>query len=382
MRTSHVAVISIALIAAGWVGWSYLGRSATASDAAPVPSAQVPVTATTAAAQDVPVFETGLGTVQTINTVNVKTRVDGQILQAFFIQGQEVKQGDKLFLIDPRPYQAALDQAVANRMKDTAQLVGAQRDLERYGKLVGSGYQTRQSFEDQQATVAQLQAAIQADQAAIERARLNLEYTSIVTPLTGRTGARLVDPGNYVQTSAGASLVSITQMQPIDVSFTLPAKTLDAIRRNQAAHPLAVEAFTAAGDALIAKGTLHFIDNHIDDTTGTIMLKGRFANTNEALWPGEFVDVRLIIATRKDAVTVPAETVMAGPTGDYVYVIRPDDTVQRRTVQVASRQDGLAVIAKGLKAGEHVVLAGQYRLANDVKVRIEANTAPAPKQAG
>lgn len=382
MHLRHVATMTIALAVAGWAGWSVLGRHTTVSDAAPLPVAQVPVTATRAVAQDVPVFDTGLGTVQAINTVNVKTRVDGQILQAFFTQGQEVQQGDKLFLIDPRLYQATLDQAVANRLKDVAQLAGAQRDLERYGKLVGSGYQTRQSFEDQQATVAQLQASIQADQAAIEQARLNLDYTSIVAPLSGRTGARLIDPGNYVQTATGTPLVSITQVKPIDVSFTLPAKDLDAIRRNQASGALAVNVYAAGGGALIARGTLDFIDNHIDDSTGTIALRGRFANTDEALWPGEFVDVRLIISTRRNSVTVPAETVMAGPDGDYVYVVRSDNTVQRRTVQVASRQDGLAVIAKGLAAGEQVVVAGQYRLANNVKVRIEANTAPAAKQAG
>jgi multidrug efflux system membrane fusion protein len=297
-------------------------------------------------------------------------------MQVFFTQGQEVKQGDRLFLIDPRPYQATLDQALATQLKDAAQLQGAQRDLERYGKLVGSGFQTRQSFEDQQATVAQLQAAVQADQASIEQARLNLQYTSIVAPFAGRTGAWLVDVGNYVQASAGTPLVSITQVRPIYVSFTLPGRELDAIRQNQASHQLEVDAYTAGGGQLRARGTLNFIDNHIDDSTGTIALKGEFANSDEVLWPGAFVDVRLIVATRKDAVTVPAQTVMAGANGDYVYVIGPDATVQRRPVQVASRQDGLAVIAKGVAAGEQVVVDGQYRLANNVKVRIDAATPP------
>lgn len=382
MRLRHVIAVVVGLAALGWGVRSLLAQHATAADTVAAPPPLVPVTATTAAPRDMPVFDTGLGTVQAINTVNVKTRVDGEIMRAYFTQGQEVQQGDRLFLIDPRPYQATLDQAVANQQKDAAQLAGAQRDLERYGKLVGSGYQTRQSFEDQQATVAQLQAAIQADKAAIEQARLNLEYTSITAPLTGRTGARLVDPGNYVQTGTGTPLVSITQLQPIFVSFTLPAKDLDAIRQGQAAHPLEVEAFATGDGRLIARGTLDFIDNHIDDSTGTIALKGRFANSDEALWPGEFVDVRLVLSVRKNAVTVPAETVMAGPNGDYVYVIRPDETVLRRGVEVASRQDGMAVIATGLAAGERVVLAGQYRLANNVKVRVENAPATAMKQAG
>ena len=381
MRLRHVVAVLVSLAGTGLGARLVLGDHAAAEDTAPAPPL-VPVTATTAAARDMPVFDTGLGTVQAINTVNVKSRVDGEIMRDVFTQGQEVKQGDRLFLIDPRPYQATLDQAVANRLKDAAQLAGAQRDLERYGKLVGSGYQTRQSFEDQEATVAQLQAAIQADKAAIEQAQLNLQYTSIIAPLTGRTGARLVDPGNYVQTGTGTPLVTITQMQPIHVSFTLPGKDLDAIRRGQAAHALEVRAFAAGGGKLIATGTLDFIDNHIDDSTGTIALKGRFANSNEALWPGEFVDVRLILSHRPDAVTVPAETVMAGPSGDYVYVIRPNETVARRSVTVADRQDGMAVIATGLAAGERVVVAGQYRLANNMKVRIEATTTATAKQAG
>ncbi len=375
MRMGSIAATTAVTIAVGLGGWFFLGHRITRTDAAPLPATQVPVTATVATARDVPIFDQGLGTVQTINTVNVKSRVDGQIMQVFFTQGQEVKQGDKLFLIDPRPYQATLDQAVANRQKDQAQLLGAQRDLARYAKLVGPGFQTRQSFEDQQATVAQLQAAVQADQAAIEQARLNLDYTNITAPISGRTGAWLVDFGNFVQASAGTNLVSITQIKPIDVAFTLPGGELDAIRRNQASGQLEVDAYAADAGRLLAKGRLDFIDNHIDDTTGTIALKGNFENPDEALWPGEFVDVRLILATRKNAVTVPVQTVMAGPTGDYIYVIGKDDTVQRRTVQVASRQDGLAVIAKGLGAGERVVVGGQYRLGNDVKVRIEANTA-------
>ena len=227
--------------------------------------------------------------------------------------------------------------------------------------------------------MAQLQGACRPTSAAIEEAQLNLEYTMIRAPIAGRTGAWLVDPGNYVQASAGTPLVSITQIKPIYVSFTLPATELDAIRQSQAAHPLEVDAYGAGRQDVLAKGTLSFIDNHIDTSTGTIALKGTFANTDERLWPGEFVNARLILATRHNAVTVPAQTVMAGPNGDYVYVIGPDDTVQRRDVQVASRQDGLAVIAKGLTAGEQVVVGGQYRLANNVKVKIE--TGPAPQAA-
>jgi multidrug efflux system membrane fusion protein len=212
--------------------------------------------------------------------------------------------------------------------------------------------------------VAQLQGALQADQAAIETQQLNLGFTEIRSPIGGRTGALLVDPGNYVQASTGTPLVSITQVKPIFASFTLPATNLDAIRQNQADHPLEVDAFGSDGKTLLGKGTLSFIDNHVDITTGTIALKGTFANADERLWPGEFINARLILSVRHNAITVPEQT------------ISPDDTVERRAVQLASRQDGLAVIAKGLAAGEKVVVDGQYRLANNVKVRIEAAAGP------
>jgi membrane fusion protein, multidrug efflux system len=377
MRTGRSVAIAAVVIGIGLGGWLLRGHDAARSAAAPQPNPAIPVTAGTAQAQDVPVYVRGIGTVQAINTVNVKTRVDGQMMQAFFTQGQEVQQNGPLFLIDPRPFQAALDEAKANAAKDTAQLQGAQRDLTRYGKLVGSGFQTRQSFEDQQATVAQLQGAVQADNAAIEAAQLNLGFTMIRAPIGGRTGARLVDPGNYVQASAATPLVSITQVRPIYVSFTLPATNLDAIRQSDAAQHPEVDAYSADGKTLLGKGVLSFIDNHVDISTGTIALKGTFENTNERLWPGEFVNARLILSVRHNAITVPAETVMAGSNGDYVYVIGPNDTVQRRAVQLASRQEGLAVITKGLAAGEKVVVAGQYRLANDVKVKIETTGAPA-----
>jgi membrane fusion protein, multidrug efflux system len=384
MRTGRIAAIAAVVIGVVLAGWLFHGRGTALSAAAAPPDPAIPVTAGTAKAQDVPVYVQGIGTVQAINTVNVKTRVDGQIMQAFFTQGQEVQQNAPLFLIDPRPFQAALDQAKADAAKDTAQLQGAQRDLARYGKLVGTGFQTRQSFEDQQATVGQLQGAVQADNAAIEAAQLNLGFSMIRAPIGGRTGALLIDPGNYVQGSAATPLVSITQMKPIFVSFTLPATNLDAIRQSQAAQPLDVDAYGADGKALLGKGALSFIDNHVDTTTGTIALKGTFANTDERLWPGEFVNTRLILAVRHNAVTVPAATVMTGPNGDYVYVIGPGDMAQRRDVQLASRQDGLAVIAKGLTAGEQVVVGGQYRLANNVKVKIETARAAAAdaRQAG
>jgi len=384
MPAGRLTAIAAVMIGTALVGWLLWGRDTAQSAASPPPNPAIPVTAGTAQAQDVPNYVQGIGTVQAINTVDVKIRVNGEIMQAFFTPGQEVQQNDRLFLIDPRPYQATLDQAKANTAKDTAQLQGAQRDLARYGKLVGSGFQTRQSFEDQQATVAQLQGAVQADDAAVETAQLNLGFTMIRSPIGGRTGARLVDPGNFVQASTGTTLVSITQVAPIYLSFTLPATNLDAIRQNQAKQVLEVDAYAADGKTLLGKGALSFIDNHVDTTTGTIALKGTFENTDERLWPGEFVNARLILSVRHNAVTVPVETVMAGPNGDYVYVIGPNDMAQRREVQVASRQDGLAVIAKGITAGEKVVVAGQYRLANNVKVRIETPGAPAAaaQQAG
>jgi membrane fusion protein, multidrug efflux system len=377
MRTRRIAAIAAMVIGVGLAGWLVLGRRSAHSAAPLPPSPAIPVTAGAATAQDVPVYAQGIGTVQAINTVNVKTRVDGQIIQAFFTQGQEVAQNAPLFLIDPRPFQAALDQAKANVAKDTAQLQGAERDLARYGKLVPSGFQTRQSYEDEQATVGQLHGQVQADEAAIETAQLNLGFTMIRAPIAGRTGALLVDPGNYIQTTAATPLVSITQMKPIYVRFTLPATDLDAIRQADATHQPEVDAYGADGTTLLSKGALTFIDNHVNTNTGTIALEGTFANADEKLWPGEFVNARLILSIRHNAITVPAETVMAGPNGDYVYVIGPNDMVQRRDVQLASRQDGLAVIAKGLSAGEKVVVAGQYRLANNVKVKIETDNAPA-----
>lgn len=373
MRTAHVAAATALLVVAGLGGWLVFGHEA-ARSAAPAPDSAIPVTAGVARSEDVPVYVQGIGTVQAMSTVNVKSRVDGEIVAVYFRQGQEVKQGDELFLIDPRPYHAALDLAKANEAKDAAQLQGAQRDMERYGKLVPSGFQSRQSYEDQQATVAQMQATVQADQAATETAQLNLGFTTIRAPFDGRTGARQIDRGNYVQASAGTVLTSITQIRPIYVSFTLPAVNLTAIQQGQANHPLAVQAFAEDGTTPLATGVLSFIDNHVDTSTGTIALKGEFANADERLWPGAFVNARLILSTRHDAVTVPEATVMTGPDGNYVYVIRPDSTVQRRDVQVTSRQDGIAVIGKGLAAGERVVVEGQYRLANNVRVRIEGGT--------
>ena len=373
MRAAHVWTAAVFIIGAGLGGWLILGREP-ARSAAPPANPTIPVTAGVARADDVPVYVQGIGTVQAINTVNVKSRVDGEIVAAYFKQGQEVKQGERLFLIDPRPYQAALDLAKATEAKDAAQLQGAQRDMERYGKLVPSGFQSRQSYEDQQATVAQMQGALQADQAAMEMAQLNLGFTTIRAPFDGRTGARQVDPGNFVQANAGTALTSITQVQPIYVSFTLPAVNLTAIQDGQAKHKLAVQAIAGDGTTLLATGELSFIDNHVDTSTGTIALKGEFANADEHLWPGAFVNARLILATRHDAITVPEATVMTGPDGNYVYVIRPDSTVQRRDVQVTSRQDGIAVIGKGLAVGERVVVEGQYRLANNVRVRVESGS--------
>jgi multidrug efflux system membrane fusion protein len=360
-----VLLVAAALIAY-WHGFGGNGPQATAQ----VPAPAVPVTAGTVLAQDVPVYLQGIGTVQAYNMVTVKTRVDGQIVKIGFKEGQEVKEGDPLIQIDPRPYQAALEQAQAAKQKDEAQLVGAKLDLERYSKLLGTGYQTRQSYDNQTATVAQLQAAIKGDQAMIDNAELNLGYADIRSPIDGRLGARLVDKGNLVHANDNTALVTITELKPIFVSFTLPQDTLDGVREEQQKAPLAVRAYSSDGDTLLSVGKLTLIDNSIDQSTGTIHLKARFDNLDERLWPGEFVSLRVILKTRPKVATVPAQTVEEGPNGHFAYIIKPDNTVERRTVDVAAIQDGIAVVTKGLSPGERVVVDGQYRLTQGARVRI------------
>ena len=384
MRTmKRFLLIGVLALLGGAAAWRLAGPAEGADRGPPgLGAAPIPVTAGTAEAKDVPVFVTGLGVVQAYNMVSVKSRVDGQITGLFFKEGQDIAAGARLFQIDPRPFQATLEQAAANKARDEALLAGAQLDLERYGKLLKKEFQTRQSYEDQQAVVGQYKGAVAADQAAIDAARLNLDYADIRAPLSGRTGQRIVDPGNFIQASQGTVLVSIAQLKPIFVSFTVPQDALDAIRRADAKAPLVAVAYGQDAKTVLATGRLSLVDNQVDAATGTIHLKATFDNADERLWPGEFVNMRLITATRKNAVTVPVQTVMQGPNGAYAYVIAPNGTVQRRAVVLTGQQDGLAIIAKGLSAGERVVVDGQYRLIDGSRVRITNPTAgSAPPQA-
>jgi membrane fusion protein, multidrug efflux system len=377
LRRAFVAA-AIIVMAVALVWWHSLGGNGPQATAQ-MPTPAVPVTAGTVRAEDVPVFLHGIGTVQAYNMVSVKSRVDGQIVRVDFKEGQEVKEGDPLFQIDPRPYQAALEQAEAAKQKDEAQLAGAKLDLERYSKLLGTGYQTRQSYDQQTATVGQLQAAIKGDEAQIDTAELNLGYADIRSPIDGRLGARLVDKGNLVHASDNTVLVTITEVKPIFVSFTLPQDNLDEMREYQQKAPLVVRAYTGDGSKLLSEGKLTLIDNSIDQSTGTIHLKARFDNLDERLWPGEFVSLRVILKMLPKVATVPSQTIEEGPNGSYAYVIKPDDTVERRAVDVASVQDGIAVITKGLTPGERVVVDGQFRLTEGARVRL---LRPAPGAAG
>jgi multidrug efflux system membrane fusion protein len=375
-------VVTIALAAAAATIPRVVGTLVPAADAqAPPPSGPgVPVTAGTVATANVPVFLNAIGTAQAYNMVTIKSRVDGQIVKVAFAEGQEVKAGDPLIQIDPRPFQAALDQALANQEKDSANLANAQRNLARDSALLKSNLAvSQQQYDNDKATVAADQALVDSDKAAIEAARLNLGYADIRAPIDGRLGLRLVDIGNMVRATDATGLVTISQLKPIFVSFTVPQENLHKIHEKQAAGDLSVVAYGGDNKTELAQGKLSVIDNAIDQPTGTIRLKATFANADERLWPGEFVNVRLVLSVRKDAPTVPAQTVQDGPTGSYAYVIKEDNTVERRPVEVAAVQDGLAVIAKGLSPGEKVVVDGQYRLTNGARVKVDEK---APGAAG
>jgi len=374
MRRLIVFAVMIAIVAGG-VAW-YVGREpATATPAARAAPAAIPVLAGTAQVQDVQAYLTGLGTVQAFNTVTVKARVDGQLDKIGFIEGQNVKAGDLLAQIDPRPFQAMLAQAVAAKARDEAQLANAKLDLQRYSQLVIREFATKQSVDTQNALVAQFEAAIQGDQAAIDNARVQLSYTTITAPIGGRTGVRLVDQGNIIHAGDAGGIVVLTQLQPIAAIFTLPQDVLDQVHEQMALGTLKVIALKRDDKTVIDEGTLALVDNQIDQTAGTIRLKAVFPNLHDVLWPGEFVSARLMLNVLHGVVTVPAPVVQRGPEGTYAYVIKADDTVEMRPIKLTQIRDGLAVVASGLAAGERVVVDGQYKLKPGVRVDAAAGEA-------
>jgi multidrug efflux system membrane fusion protein len=369
-----IGAVAIVAIAAG-VHWSHVlepSQTAAATQNTPSPPPGVPVTAGTVAQADVPVLLKAIGTVQPSSIVTIKSRVDGQIVSADFAEGQNVKAGTVLYRIDPRPFEAAVEQAVAAKRKDEAQLSSVEADLARWAELTALGIKSRQTYDQTKAQADQLRAAIKGDEAQIAIAQLNLSYATIRSPIDGRLGARLVDAGNMVRAADAAGLVTVAQIHPVYVAFTVPQEHQHKVREKQARAPLEVQAYGGDGKTLLATGKLTLIDNTIDQATGTLRLKATFINDDERLWPGEFVNVRLVLNMRKGVPTVPAQTVQDGPNGHYAYVIKDDSTVERRDVEVVAIQDGLAIVAKGLQPGEKVVVDGQYRLTQGSRVRAAA----------
>jgi multidrug efflux system membrane fusion protein len=352
----------------------------TAAQQAPAPANAVPVSVAKAERQDVPVWLSGLGTVQALNTVTVRARVDGTLMQVPVTEGQIVKQGTLLAVIDPRPYQAALDQASAKKAQDEAALSNAKLDLQRYASLMNKDFASRQQVDTQKMQVDQSTAALKGDDAAIEAAQLNLSYCYIMAPFDGRLGLRQVDPGNLVHATDAGGIMTITQVRPIAVVFTLPQDDLPGIVEEMAAGPVTVAALSSGHGQELGRGTLLTPDNAIDTTTGTIRLKATFPNDDNRLWPGQFVEARLLLRTDRQVVAVPARAVQHGQTDLYVYVVTPDSTVHRQPVTVDDR-GSVMVVTRGLDAGQTIVVDGQSRLQDGTPVA--ATTASAtPGQAG
>jgi len=322
--------------------------------------------------QDVPLYLSGLGTVQASFTVGIHPQVDGKLQEVLFTEGRHVKKGEVLAKIDPRLYQAALDQAKAKKAQDEALLVAAEKDLKRFKDLALKYVEPQQNVDRQQGTVDQLKAAIAADEAMIESAQTNLDYTNITAPSDGRMGVRLIDPGNVVHASDSASIATLTLTQPIAVLFTLPARTLQDVRDAMARGPVEVVAFDQDNRQALSTGKLLLIDNVIDQSTATIRLKAMFPNEDERLWPGEFVNARLLAETRSNAIVVPSSAVQRGPQGLFAWVVTATDTVESRSIEVGPSTNDLTIITSGLGEGERVVTAGQYKLKKGVAVTVAA----------
>jgi len=364
-----VALPTVALaVAAALYFWLAPGfEEAAVAPAAPPP---VPVVAGVVKSHDVPLYLRGVGTVIAYNTDVVRSQITGELTQITFTEGQTVKAGDQLAQIDPRPYQAQLDQMTANRTRDQAQLDNAIANLGRYTELLSKGYATPQLSDTQKAQVAQLQSAIKADEAMIEQAEVQLGYTRLTSPISGVTGVRQIDVGNIIHPTDANGLVVVTQIEPISLIFTLPESDLPQIQTQMAKGSLTVLAYSQDDKIKLDVGKLLLANNQIVQTTGTVQLKATFPNTAHLLWPGQLVNARLLIDTRKDGLTIAAPAVQQGQTGSYVYVISPEGKAEVRPVTVAQISEGQALIDTGLKANESVVIDGQYRLRQGSPVQV------------
>ena len=386
-RTIRWILPIAALAAFGYFGWQrFHGPDAATKaenaqkSAAATRTAAVPVTIAPVEKADFPVYLTGLGTVQGFNTVVVRTRVDGQIDKIAFKEGQLVKQGDLLAQIDPRPYQATLDQAKAKKAQDEANLANANLDLQRYTKL--GEFATRQQTDTQRSTVTQLTAQLAADDAAIFNAQTQVDYTTVKAPISGVAGLRQVDAGNIVNASTQTGIVTIAQIEPIAVIFTAPEDQLPFINEAQSTEPLKVIALTTDGKKTLSEGVLSVVNNQVDTTSGTIRLKAVFDNKNHALWPGQSVSTRLLVTTLKDATVVPDDAVQHGVDGLYAFAVNQDNKAELRKITVSKSIDGRSVIDQGLTPGQRVIVAGQYRVQPGSTVAMKvANTDQAPGQA-
>jgi multidrug efflux system membrane fusion protein len=380
-----------AILAGSGVGWRYFVATKGA-DAAVEPAGTsarrnagpppIPVTIARATTADFPVYLNGLGTVQPYDTVTVRSRVDGQIVKVAFKQGQMVNEGDLLLQIDPRPYQAALDQAAAKKAQDEASLKDAQLNLKRYGDLAKQDFASRQQLDTQQATVDQLTAQIKGDQAAIDNAQAQFSYTTIRAPLSGKTGFRIVDPGNIVHASDQNGIVTIVKLQPISVVFTAPEEDVPQINKALAAGTVPVTALSSDGSKTLSQGTLALVNNAVDQASGTISMKATFENKDNVLWPGLSVSTRLLVDTLKQVVVVPSDAVERGPNGLYAFVVGDADRAEMHDIKVSQEGNGQAVVTQGLSPGQRVVVAGQYRLQQGAVVQAnEASPAAPTKEA-
>jgi membrane fusion protein, multidrug efflux system len=371
-KRGWIGILTVAaLLVFGWHAMARRPADAATRNAPPA----IAVDAASVTHADVPIYLQGLGTVQAFYTVTVTARVDGELQSIAFTEGQTVHKGDLLAQIDPRPNQAAYAQALATKVKDAVQLANAKRDLERYTVLQPQDLASKQTVDTQRAAVDQLAAQLQVDQAVIDNARTQLDYTRITSPINGRTGIRLIDPGNIVRAAATTGIVVVTQVQPIAVIFTLPEENVTAVNAALSGGPVTVTTLSRDGGTVLDQGTLTLIDNEIDQATGTARLKATVSNAHNTLWPGQYVNARVLVRTDRNVLTLPTAAVQLGPDGPFTYVVKADSTVEVRQLKIGDESGGMTVVTAGLALNEHVVTSNQYRLQAGTHVRV--NTAEA-----